>query len=447
MLLMLLAFSPKAYPRTAFKQLTSVNHTAEEILVEKVVFNGLKRTSLKWVKHYLSLDQLPLAMTEKRAYALALKLMTSGVFSKVEVGFAEERSKNGKQITLRFDCEEKWTTIPVLRGQYGGGTPLFVAGVYDTHSFGKLWTLGGEFRKYGDSSPGSVLYAKAPRWGRGRHVLGFEWWQDNRRRSFYSKQFEEVAELESANSKLRVNVMLPISGDGGDEGFQVGFDLYGLRSSKASLELISNDAGFNEKWSQVDLEGSKDWEWLIYPALIYDDVLINNISYHGLRFVSKAGASYRNRKWNPAWELESFYYHLWGQNLNLALHGFAAYRESRTLPSLYYLGGFESIRGIVDGAIFGTQAAYANVEMRHLFYKFPYLWLQSAFFIDGGAAAFSVKDLDHNLHASTGVGLRLAVPQIYRLMIRFDIAFSLNKPGEFGLSAGLNQLFQPYRPL
>ena len=446
MLLMLLVFSPKAYPRLAFKQITSKNNGKSEKLVHKVVFNGLERTKLTWALYYLGLDQLPITMTEKRACGVALKLMTSGVFSKGDAGFEEDASQAGR-VTLRFDCEEKRTTIPVLRGQYGGGTPLLVLGAYDTHSFGSLWTLGAEFRKYGDSAPGSVLYAKAPRWGRGRHVLGFEWWKDNRRRSFYNRDFDEVAELKSENDKVRVNIMLPLTGQDGDEGFQIGFDLYGLRSSSASVEYFAKDTDFDESWSKVDLEASQDWEWLLYPALIYDNVLINNISYHGLRFISKAGASYRKGEWSPALEIESFFYHLWGSDYNLALHGFAAFRESQTLSSLYYLGGFESIRGIVDGAIFGNQAAYANAEMRYLFYRFPYLWLQSAFFIDGGAAGFESADLKDNIHASTGFGLRIAVPQIYRLMVRLDVAFSLNKPGEFGLSAGLNQLFQPYRPL
>ena len=443
---MLLVFSPRAYPRLAFKKITSINNGVNSVVVEDVEFHGLKRTNLEWIHYYLNLEKLPITITEKQAYGLALKLMTSGVFSKVDVAFLEGNTQAGN-VTLRFDCEEKWTTIPVLRGQYGGGTPLFVGGVYDTHSFGSLWTLGAEFRKYGNSAPGSVVYAKAPRWGRGRHVLGFEWWQDNRRRSLYDRRFKEVAELESENAKYRVNIMLPLTGQEGDEGFQVGFDLYGLRSSESSFQLLHSDNLFEESWSKIDLESSKSWEWLLYPALIYDDVLINNISYHGLRFVSKAGASYHEGKWKPAWELESFYYHLWGNHYNLALHGFAAYRDNNTLSSLYYLGGFESIRGIVDGAIFGNHAAYANAEIRYLFYKFPYLWLQSAFFVDGGAASFASEDLAKHVNASTGIGLRLAVPQIYRMMIRFDIAFSLNNPGEFGISAGLNQLFQPYRPL
>ena len=138
---------------------------------------------------------------------------------------------------------------------------------------------------------------------------------------------------------------------------------------------------------------------------------------------------------------------MWGSELNLALHTFAARKGSQSLSSLYYLGGFESIRGIVDGAVFGNQAAYGNAELRYLFYRFPYLWLQSAVFVDAGAAGFSSQELAANMQASTGFGVRLAVPQIYRLMLRVDVAFSLNKPGEFGFSAGLNQLFQPYRPL
>jgi hypothetical protein len=53
-------------------------------------------------------------------------------------------------VVLFYDLNwnEKWTTIPVIRGAFGGGTPLLVAGLYDIHSFGSLWTLGAEARKY-----------------------------------------------------------------------------------------------------------------------------------------------------------------------------------------------------------------------------------------------------------------------------------------------------------
>ena len=53
---------------------------------------------------------------------------------------------------LAIDVTEKWTTIPVARAVYGGGTPLYVLGSYDTHVAGKLYALGAEMRRYGARS-------------------------------------------------------------------------------------------------------------------------------------------------------------------------------------------------------------------------------------------------------------------------------------------------------
>ena len=72
---------------------------------------------------------------------------------------------------------------------------------------------------------------------------------------------------------------------------------------------------------------------------------------------------------------------------------------------------------------------------------FEYLWLQPTVFYDVGHAFF---DRPGRPIQSYGVGIRLSVPQVHRLVLRFDIALT---PGAVGLSLGMNELFQPHRPL
>ena len=107
------------------------------------------------------------------ARQLEKKLLTSQAFTEVKARFVFLRAK--KAYRLIFSCKEKWTKIPVIRGVFGGGTPLLVLGGYDIHSFGRLLVFGAEFRRYGKIDPGWVLYAKAPRYRQGKHLLGFCW--------------------------------------------------------------------------------------------------------------------------------------------------------------------------------------------------------------------------------------------------------------------------------
>ena len=79
--------------------------------------------------------------------------------------------------------------------------------------------------------------------------------------------------------------------------------------------------------------------------------------------------------------------------------------------------------------------------------KSKYLWLQSAAFIDAGEAGTSWQDAGTNGRVSAGVGMRFSVPQVYRLMLRIDYAWSLVGPQTQGVTLGLNQFFDALTPL
>ena len=66
--------------------------------------------------------------------------------------------------------------------------------------------------------------------------------------------------------------------------------------------------------------------------------------------------------------------------------------------------------------------------------------------MDSGGAGFNKSSFGESSTSSLGIGLRLVFPKIHRLILRLDIAMNL-RTQEAGLSAGNNQLFQPYKPL
>ena len=90
-----------------------------------------------------------------------------------------------------------------------GGTPLLVAGLYDTHGFGKLWTFGAEVQRYGDAPPGGVIWARAPRWLDGSHYLNLEFWKENKLRTIYNDSLEPIAEIDSRATMINAGFRLP----------------------------------------------------------------------------------------------------------------------------------------------------------------------------------------------------------------------------------------------
>ncbi len=182
--------------------------------------------------------------------------------------------------------------------------------------------------------------------------------------------------------------------------------------------------------------------------VVYDSMEVDNLHNHGIRSIINAGPMFEDDRVQSRAELESFYFHLLPSlRLNLGAHALIGQTTSDSLESQYFLGGFESVRGLPDGVMFGNRAGYVNLEARHLFLRLPYMWFQSAAFTDIGGAGQSWMLLASSVRKSAGIGLRVAVPQIYRLIFRVDYAWSLDDSGSSGVSLGMNQFFQPYKPL
>jgi hypothetical protein len=178
------------------------NHSVTDFKLKKnvadLVFEGLERTKEPWLRSYINID-FPSELSLSDLDEIRSKILTTGVFHRAEVIFVEAKGKTYARIRV----SEKWTTIPVVRAEVGGGTPLYVAGIYDQHSFGRLLTLGSEFRKYGDENPGFVMWFKSPRHAGGKYNLGIELWNEIRKRTFYDNLGNEEALFTDRKKRVR----------------------------------------------------------------------------------------------------------------------------------------------------------------------------------------------------------------------------------------------------
>jgi hypothetical protein len=455
-------------PSPASPASTGIRTGAHDVYdVVAVEFTGLERTSRDWVTSYLDLS-LPARLSRDDAKRLQRRLLTTAVFSEVRVLFvaAPPPSPVGTHI-LQIDVVERWTTIPVLRIVYGGGTPLRIAGLYDIHALGRLLTVGGEAQKYGNAPIGSVLYAKSPRHSAGRYFLASELWREYRRRPVYVPRDTRAASAGAGRPRqigtMSTNVtmsrlaflspLLPVAGALASYPWKVGGEL--MWFSEAPLAFEPADGAPAEPPQTLGSVSRTTRNLRVLPTLMYDDIDLNILDFDGFRLVAKGGPSYvtgdvgeEQSSWHGFGELEAFWFKLYPAGFNLGLHAVVGGASFKSARSQYFLGGLDSIRGFPDGVVHGTRASWLNAELRHTSWKpTRYTWIQSVAFCDAGGAANDWDRLNQSLHASCGVGARLAVPQVNRMIFRLDYAWAVDGSGQQGIAAGMNQFFDPYKPL
>lgn len=404
--------------------------------IREVVLEGAKYTDPQWLFSYLPLH-CPCELDDLQIEAIRSKILTTQVFQNVVMqlqtyGPGEER--------LVIHLLEKWTFIPVVRGAVGGGTPLLVVGAYESHFQGRLLTVGAETRTYGKAPTGGVAWVRAPRWKEGRHYFNLEVWRDNRIRSIYGTRDKELGSVYGSAGAVVAEFLGPV-------GWNNGSWQFGLRLQYRDQDILRWEERPPEERIPRDLDLTVTKALRPLAKLVYDDLAVAQMNMHGWRLSLAAGPTLSDQRPHGSFEQELFWYGLWDQDWNLGIHEWLAYANDRNYQSLYFLGGFDSIRGIPDGALFGNKAFYTNVELRKILYRAYYTWIQGALYVDHGSAAFDSKDWFESDRMSAGIGLRIAIPQIHRLMLRVDYAWGLDESGSSSISAGLNQFFDPYKPL
>jgi outer membrane protein assembly factor BamA len=415
--------------------------------IVEIKITGLQRTREGWLRSYIGL-RLPEQLTRPEIVRLQRRLQTTGIFSDVKVA-VQPKSDKLDQFLLWIQVDEKWTTIPVVRGDYGGGTPLTVVGVYDINVLGRLLTAGGEMRKYGDAPPGYVIFGRDPRNSGGRNFFGAEHWREIRVRQFYDDKGKENGILETDSTLTRLIASTPFTRDFTSKAtfaWRYGLDLEFLNERTPTFKPDSEYSGTEKLPAGLKISESKKQTRLL-ATLVYDNVDINQIEMEGLRTKVRLGPNISAGKNYSVAEFDGFYFHMAPLGINVASHMFLGQATLNAPSTQYFLGGFDSVRGLPDGVAYGTRFAFANLELRKIALKRKYLWLQPVIFADAGNADNDWNTLSDQVRSSAGMGIRLAVPQVYRLILRIDYAVSTDGTGTRGFTAGMNQFFDPFRPL
>ena len=179
------------------------------------------------------------------------------------------------------------------------------------------------------------------------------------------------------------------------------------------------------------------WEWEITPHFVLDDMNINNVLYSGARISYKLGLFGYQDKIKLRYEFSSYSYWLFGPLWNLGLRLTAGYKPSEKFASKYFLGGFETVRGLPDGFFNGSYAAYSNLELRYFPIK-KTIWVELSTFLDFGSAADSWQEVKRTSVTAGGLGVRLTAPYVHGLVVRIDYAWNLKDPSKQGISLDQN---------
>ena len=295
-------------------------------------------------------------------------------------------------------------------------------------------------------APGLFLFAKAPRAFSGLGSFGGEVWLDRRRRDFFDQDGGVAghADSEAWTAKLQALYPLKYLVDGATH-WQVGVRTEFVSEKPAKYVNRDGRSASSEVPGGVTMPDDTRTSLVLTPIVLFDDLAIDQMTTDGLRAFARSGIFTTQGTSHAISELEGYGYLALPYGLNLAAHGFYGRGGSDTLRSLYFMGGFDSVRGLPDGIHFGRNMYYGNFETRVLTAKWPRLHVQPGFFVDHGSTYSTTEELLNHRETTVGVRLRMAVPQIYRLLLRIDYGWGIGQTKTHGLSVGLNQFFQPYK--
>lgn len=420
-------------PSQAFGQLDLVSpESAADKTIAAITVQGLSRTKESVVQRELLIrEKQPLKLTDLSESIVRLKNLR--IFSEVNVSLYLDEQQD---VYIVIHLQEVWTTIPIVKFASGGDTTYFVAGAYDINVLGKYLELGAQYESW-NSEPGGVVWFREPRFLNKRLRFGGDLWSVKRPHDLLEPDGQKVGSYVLYTRRLNLFFDSELSekitaGVGAEVKLDkyIGVDLSGAVNDPISQQL-ANDEDSKSVLARAYIKlGRLDYDnYLLHGAL-------SEFTYSGT--LSASDENYYHSEWDNRifWRLFS------KSNLGARLR-FAA-TNSDELRDLYYIGGFENVRGYLDGQLRGKRYWQSNIEFRTSVYQWRWLVLQSNVFFDVAQLinpTTSIESNNDDIFHSVGLGLRLISPNVYRFVGRLDLAVDTSHPATSRFSFGVQQFF------
>ena len=406
---------------------------AEGRLIANVTILGLRRTHKLVVLNEIQLAE------GRRSTSIALqdslrRLKNLRIFSRVEATLYLDEAGH---IIVNLLVDESWTTIPILKLTKGGGTTYLVAGLYDVNTNGRLLETGAQLESW-DKELGGVIWFRNPRlWGRDLR-LGADLWSVKRPRHLYHPDGVSQGTYILESRKLNFFFDRDFS-----ETLTIGSGLELRLERFLGIEMAEVDPAIREQVSQSQV---------MRTSLAKLRLKLGNMNYErqlSEGAVSELHVGYVSTDlnsdqtfYNADWDTRAFW--RLGHSANVGVKLRLASTNSNSLQNLYYVGGFENIRGYLDGQLRGRRFWQTNLEYRDTFYQTAWFYLQGNLFADALQLINPHSDIESqsdDIFTSVGAGLRLGSNKVYRFIMRLDLAIGTSHPATSRVSFGVQQFF------
>jgi outer membrane protein assembly factor BamA len=422
------------FPLMSFSGQVITPSEAQGLMISKITFSGLNRTNAEVVRRELLLAEGSV-FEEARYRESITRLKNLLIFSGIESRLTESQGK----VFLEINFEERWTIIPIVRFGGGGGTSYYILGTYDINLFGRYLETGGQYENLGGTHNG-VVWFRNPRFLDKRIRLGGDIWKVTRNRSLYDPKgtVEGGYTLERTRFNFfadkEVHRFLTLGG-----GVEVDLD----RLSERFISSQEKNANQLTRYQFGDYAETHLVRFILKLGRINTDVYLFDgfesqfVIDRALDFLG-AGVSFTK------YEIENRFFKTLPMNSNFAFRLKFGHMGKHYFQHLFYIGGLDAVRGFSDGQFRTTNYWFSNIEYRIPSLKTKWFVLFHNFFLDAGKADDNftgLVDADNPLFYSSGVGIRLVLPRIYRFALRADYAYGFGTSGGPGLAWGTQQFF------
>lgn len=403
-----------------------------DLLIETIEVTGLVRTDERIPRRALGLapgDRINPAVLDnalRRVKNLRLFAKVHGDIVVLGTGRA----------AVVLKVEEKWTWLPVLRGGAGGGVWYYVIGTYDINAFGRYSELGAQNTNIGGDNSFS-LWNYNPRFLFSEYSLDTALHYIHERRWVYGDHREKIGAYHLRRVRIESSV---------------GRDFREWLRGEVRLvfedDVVSSNALSNEQLAVNSLNGyrpgSRGLSLSLTPILHLGRLDYDQEMVRGFRL--SVGITGRGQDSGTLERYEAYDATVLGfvqpsPWLNLGMRLGWAFTTAHEAPYTLVMGGFEHVRGFLDGEFSGDRMLFGNFEARSTFLRTKHVFFQQAFFTDMGRAAWGSENLFNAWPVSLGLGVRAVLPYISRVVVRLDYAWVVNPVWDSGISISLRQFF------
>ncbi|MEK6627329.1 MAG: BamA/TamA family outer membrane protein, partial [Bdellovibrionota bacterium] len=390
--------------------------TNQQVVIKSVEISGNAKTKTSVIERELGFN-LNEKVCESQIQERINRIKRMGLFSVVEHNITKQNQTNAAD--LKITVNEKWTTIPIVKTNSGGGVSQYILGVYDPNLFGEFLEAGAQYENLGGASSG-VVWFKNPRLFDQRQGIDLQYWNTKRIRIKYDQDKNDPEVLKgflNERERLYTDYFREISSDIVAR-FALDYNKDNF-STKILPDIVIEKNGPNPSLppatelliTKVGLEfGKIDGE---------PQALDGYLAGVNLGYASSLKAN--NDAFFQA-DLSLHYYKPLSTHWQFAQRLLLGATTTKLLQYWYYSGGLDRIRGFADNRFAGSHSLVSNTEARYLLLEKPSVLVQGLGFVDAAAIGDEASALTKLRAASMGMGLRFILPQFYRFVLRLDYA-------------------------